>query len=131
MTGNSWRNRRSEIPIAALIAAGLDTSRKPDDRNNFGPRAGFSYAFDDKTVVRGGYGLFYGRTTAIMLGTAHSNNGINILGVTLNCTLVPNPCPTYPNIFTSTAGLGRATAQSVSVFRRLRAADGATGQSRR
>ena len=31
--------------------------------------------------------LFYGRTPAIMVGTAHSNNGINILGVTLNCLL--------------------------------------------
>lgn len=91
----------------ALLAAGLDTSRQPDDRNNFGPRAGFSYAFNDKTVVRGGYGLFYGRTTAIMLGTAHSNNGINILGVTLNCLLVPNPCLTYPNTFTAPPASGQ------------------------
>ena len=88
-------------PDAALLAAGLDTSRQPNDSNNFGPRAGFSYAPSDKTVIRGGYGLFFSRTTAIMLGTAHSNNGINILGVTLNCTLVPNPCPTYPNVFTA------------------------------
>lgn len=86
-------------PDPGLIAAGLDTSRQPNDSNNFGPRTGFSYAFDDKTVVRGGYGIFYGRTTAIMLGTTHSNNGINILGVTLNCTLTPNPCPVYPNVF--------------------------------
>ncbi|HLN97103.1 MAG TPA: TonB-dependent receptor [Pyrinomonadaceae bacterium] len=98
---------------AVLLAAGLDTSRKPDDGNNFGPRAGFSYAFNDKTIVRGGYGLFYGRTTAIMLGTAHSNNGINILGVTLNCTLTPNPCPTYPNIFTTPPAAG---AQRPNLF---------------
>src|SRR2546430_17719209 len=88
-------------PDPQLLAAGLDTSRQPSDRNNFGPRAGFSYALNDRTVIRGGYGIFYGRTTAIMLGTAHSNNGINILGVTLTCTNVPNPCPTYPNIFTA------------------------------
>lgn len=85
----------------ALLAAGLDTSTQPNDGNNIGPRAGFSYAPSDKTVIRGGYGLFYGRTTAIMLGTAHSNNGVNILGVTLNCTTVPNPCPTYPTILTA------------------------------
>ncbi len=100
-------------PDAPLLAAGFDTSRKPDDGNNFGPRAGFSYAFNDKTVLRGGYGLFYGRTTAIMLGTTHSNNGINILGVTLNCTLVPNPCPTYPNIFTTPPSAG---AQRPNLF---------------
>ena len=100
-------------PDAALLAAGLDTSRKAEDGNNFGPRAGFSYAFNDKTVLRGGYGLFYGRTTAIMLGTAHSNNGVNILGVTLNCNLVPNPCPIYPNILTTAPAAG---AQRPNVF---------------
>ncbi|MFN2498433.1 MAG: TonB-dependent receptor domain-containing protein, partial [Pyrinomonadaceae bacterium] len=94
-------------PNAALLAAGYDTSTQPNDKNNFGPRAGFSYAWSDKTVVRGGYGFFYGRTTAIMLGTTHSNNGINILGVTLNCTAVPNPCPTYPNVLAAPpAGTG-------------------------
>lgn len=93
-------------PDAQLLAAGLDTSRQPNDSNNFGPRAGFSYSLDDKTVIRGGYGIFYGRTTAIMLGTAHSNNGINILGVTLSCTAVPNPCPTYPAIFTTAPSAG-------------------------
>jgi hypothetical protein len=99
---------------AALLAAGFDTSRKPDDGNNVGPRAGFSYAFDDKTVIRGGYGWFYGRTTAIMLGTAHSNNGVNILGVTLSCNTTPqNPCPTYPNILAAAPGIG---AQRANLF---------------
>lgn len=93
-------------PDPALLAAGLDTSRGPNDSNNFGPRFGFSYAPSEKMVIRGGYGIFYGRTTAIMLGTTHSNNGINILGVTLSCTVVPNPCPTYPNIFNTAPGAG-------------------------
>lgn len=93
-------------PDPALLAAGLDTSRQPNDSNNFGPRAGFSYALNEKTVLRGGYGIFYGRTTAIMLGTAHSNNGINILGVTLTCGGSPNPCPTYPNVLSAPPGVG-------------------------
>ncbi len=29
------------------------------DRNNFAPRLGFAYTFTPKTVVRGGYGIFY------------------------------------------------------------------------
>lgn len=100
-------------PDPALLAAGLDTSRQPKDSDNFGPRAGFSYAFDEKTVLRGGYGIFYGRTTAIMLGTAHSNNGINILGVTLTCGGSSNPCPTYPNILSAAPGAG---AQRPNLF---------------
>jgi hypothetical protein len=88
-------------PSAALAAAGLDTTTPVRDRNNIAPRFGFSYAFDDKTVLRGGYGIFFGRTPAIMLGTAHSQNGIQVTGVSLNCTLTPNPCLTYPNIFTA------------------------------
>lgn len=93
-------------PSAALAAAGLDTTTPVRDGNNIAPRFGFSYAFDDKTVLRGGYGIFFGRTPAIMLGTAHSQNGIQVTGVSLNCTLVPNPCPTYPNIFSAPPSAG-------------------------
>jgi hypothetical protein len=104
-------------PDPTLLAAGLETSRQPKDDNNVAPRFGFSYAIDDKTVIRGGYGIFYGRTTAIMLGTAHSNNGINILGVTLSCTVVPNPCPTYPNVF-SAAPTGGGVKPNLFLFQK-------------
>jgi len=30
------------------------------DKNNFAPRFGFAYNFADKTVMRGGYGIYYG-----------------------------------------------------------------------
>jgi hypothetical protein len=93
-------------PSAALAAVGLDTTTPVRDANNFAPRFGFSYAFDDKTVIRGGYGIFFGRTPAIMLGTAHSQNGIQVTGVSLTCTAVPNPCPTYPNIFSTPPAAG-------------------------
>lgn len=96
-------------PNPALAALGLSTLTPVRDRNNFAPRAGFSYAFSEKTVMRGGYGIFYGRTTAIMLGTSHSQNGIQVTGVTLNCTLVPNPCLTYPAIFTTAPATGAQT----------------------
>jgi hypothetical protein len=94
-------------PDPVLLAAGFDTSRQPKDNNNFAPRLGFSYAFDNKSVLRGGYGIFYGRTTAIVLGTAHSGNGIQTTGVNLTCTTTPaNPCPTYPHIFAAAPASG-------------------------
>ncbi|MGD0443049.1 MAG: carboxypeptidase regulatory-like domain-containing protein [Edaphobacter sp.] len=39
------------------------TADHPDDRNNIGPRVGFSYNLygNGKTILRGGYGLYYGR----------------------------------------------------------------------
>jgi hypothetical protein len=46
---------------AIQLASGGGDSLINPDRNNFGPRVGFAYDFkgDGKTVVRGGYGLFY------------------------------------------------------------------------
>ncbi|MGE5233274.1 MAG: TonB-dependent receptor [Acidobacteriota bacterium] len=84
-------------PDPQLAAAGIDTSFLKTDRNNFGPRVGLTWNPTDKLVVRGGYGLFYGRTPAIMVGTAHSNNGINVQTI----TLTGNAVPTYPTILTA------------------------------
>ena len=100
-------------PSSALAAVGLSTITPVRDRNNFSPRFGFSYGFNEKTVLRGGYGIFFGRTPAIMLGTAHSQNGIQVTGVTLTCTLVANPCPTYPSNFTTAPATG---AQTPSIY---------------
>jgi hypothetical protein len=46
----------SFVPFAGLTNA-------PSDKNNFGPRIGFSYDVfgSGNTVLRGGYGLYYGR----------------------------------------------------------------------
>ena len=38
---------------------GNDRGAFQRDGNNFGPRAGFAYQLNDKTLVRGGYGLMY------------------------------------------------------------------------
>ena len=89
-------------PNPALLAAGFNTGFQPKDKNNLAPRIGLSYAFDEKSVLRGGYGLYFGRTTAIMTGTAHSQNGIQVVAIDINCTTAPaGTCPTYPNIFPS------------------------------
>lgn len=88
-------------PDPQLINAGLDTSHQPSDTNNLAPRFGFSYAFDDKTVLRGGYGIFYSRTTGIMLGTAHSQNAINVINVSLNQAQLTAAGLVYPNILSA------------------------------
>jgi outer membrane receptor protein involved in Fe transport len=83
-------------PDPQLAAAGIDTSNIPTDKNNWAPRVEFAIrplADSDRLVLRGGFGLFYGRTPSIMIGTAHSNNGLNVRTVTVTGSAVP----TYPN----------------------------------
>ncbi|MEJ7606614.1 MAG: hypothetical protein WKF37_10155 [Bryobacteraceae bacterium] len=85
-------------PDPALLAAGLDTSRMNLDRNNLGLRFGFAHKLlhTGRVVARGGYGTFYARTPAIMTGTAHSQNGIQVRTYELQTNL-----PTYPNILSA------------------------------
>jgi outer membrane receptor protein involved in Fe transport len=105
-------------PNAALLAAGYDTSFGPKDKNNFAPRIGMSYAFDDRSVLRGGYGIYYGRTPAIMTGTAHSQNGIQVVAIDINCTSTPALCPVYPAVFASIPTNVAAVTPNLYVFDR-------------
>lgn len=105
-------------PNAALLAAGFDTSFQPKDKNNFGPRLGLSYSLDSKSVIRLGYGMFYGRTPAIIASTAQANNGIQVIAIDINCATSPTLCPTYPNIFTSIPTNVAAVTPNLFLFAR-------------
>lgn len=93
-------------PDPNLVNRGLDTSTPISDPNNIAPRAGFSYAFNDKSVLRGGYGIFYSRTTGIMLGTAHSQNGVSVKNYSLNAAQITANGLVYPNILTAPPTVG-------------------------
>ncbi len=86
---------RPTVSNPAAAAAGIFTDKLNTDTNNFGPRLGFAWTpySDGGVVVRGGYGVFYGRTPSIMVGTAHSNNGINVGTKTFTGADIPS----YPN----------------------------------
>lgn len=54
-------------PAAKQFVAAKDGSLREQalvqpDRNNFAPRIGFAYSATSKTVIRGGYGIFYNHT---------------------------------------------------------------------
>src|ERR1700693_64885 len=97
-----------------LLAAGLQTNKIPEDHNNWGPRVGIAWTpkGTDRTLVHAGYGIFYGRTTAIMIGTAHSNNGINVQTLPFTGSSVP----TYPNVFTTIPTGGTPAVPTIFVF---------------
>ena len=100
-------------PDSQLAAAGIDTSHLATDTNNWGPRLGVAWAPSGRAyVVRAGYGLFYGRTPSIMVGTAHSNNGINVQTITFTGAQVP----TYPNTLSGIPGGVALPKPTIFVF---------------
>jgi hypothetical protein len=85
------------------------TSKLPSDSNNFGPRAGFALALtsDWKTSLRGGYGIYYGRTINSTIYNALLNTGA--AGGQFQTSLQPTAAtaPAFPNVLTSApAGTG-------------------------
>lgn len=68
------------------------------DTNNWGPRVGLTYDIfgDHSTVFRGGYGLYFGRTSNSVLFSALTNNAVTFATYVLNPTTAG--APTYPNV---------------------------------
>ncbi len=59
-----------------------------NDKSNIGPRLGLAYAFDDKTVVRAGAGLYYAPVLFGANGSNELNTGLN--GYNTNSSFTPS-----------------------------------------
>lgn len=85
--------------IGTTILATPGRRHADPDSNNIAPRLGFAYRLDNKTVVRGGAGLYYGMNFATnwQYGGTGWNKGVQVIfskdsGITQYATL-ENPFP--------------------------------------
>jgi outer membrane receptor protein involved in Fe transport len=72
------------------------------DPANLAPRFGFAWRTSDKTVVRGGIGVFYDTLNLRLLSQVIRQNGANVLSYTITPT-TPG-APIFPNLLASPAG---------------------------
>jgi len=79
----------------------------PSPNKNFAPRTGFSYMFNDKTVLRAGYGIFWARFHANGLDTLLLGNGV--FQPNIYVTSSTSGSPVFPNVFASSTGLPSGT----------------------
>ena len=72
---------------AFLVGTGRNTSNNniPMDKKAFSPRLGFAYSLDSKTVVRGGYGIFY-IPNYVSFGLNPDNDFVNLASTPLHAT---------------------------------------------
>jgi outer membrane receptor protein involved in Fe transport len=94
------------------------TGRIPSYKKEFAPRIGFAYSLDNqsKTVIRAGYGIFYGRYPGGLLNTFFLGNGLYQKSISLNSTNASDKAngPVFPNVLPNT-GAFNPPAGSVSL----------------
>lgn len=80
----------------------LYTSTLNIDKNNFGPRIGIAWNPYPGTVIRTGYGMFYGKTSNSTFYALRVENGV--YQQTFNCTVTSCPSLTFPNLIFTPPG---------------------------
>jgi hypothetical protein len=106
---NNWNGNATTVSQGVSFTGGLEfpgvnglpTGQFQDNRTNIAPRFGFAYSPDAKTVVRGGFGMFYGPTNGAgfagnmspYTGFSASTNWTSTVNGVTPVNLLSNPFP--------------------------------------
>lgn len=97
---DEWKPRRN---LTFHFGLRYDLQFLPDpietDTNNIAPRFGFAYSPDEKTVVRGSFGLYYDRIPTRATSNALQRDGSKYIVAIL--TRASTGAPVFPNILPS------------------------------
>ncbi|MCA1683289.1 MAG: carboxypeptidase regulatory-like domain-containing protein, partial [Actinobacteria bacterium] len=89
----TYPDRAAENKVVADSFPGLHTSARPEDKNNVSPRVGFTFdpGADGQQIIRGGSGLFYGRSPYVLYANVLTNTGRTQLSLSCATGNIPRP----------------------------------------